>query len=103
MAHVLLQPLKQLQPSSCYYSCFMLHEIWANYYNLIPKPELRVFGGYSLTKPPFGVTSAKVAIICPVEIQYLKKKRSSDFPGRDWVCPPTQDAIVTTRMVYLPT
>ena len=32
---------------------------------IIPKPELRGFGGDSLTKPPFGVTSAEVAIICP--------------------------------------
>ena len=31
----------------------------------IPKPELRGFGGDSLTKPPFGVTSAEVVIICP--------------------------------------
>ena len=30
---------------------------------IIPKPELRGFGGDSLTKPPFGVTSAEVAII----------------------------------------
>ena len=32
---------------------------------IIPKPELRGFLGDSLTKPPFGVTSAEVAIICP--------------------------------------
>ena len=32
---------------------------------IIPKPELRAFWGDSLTKPPFGVTSAEVAIICP--------------------------------------
>ena len=32
---------------------------------IIPKPELRGFGGDSLTKPPFGVTSAEVVIICP--------------------------------------
>ena len=32
---------------------------------IIPKPELRGFWGDSLTKPPFGVTSAEVAIICP--------------------------------------
>ena len=31
----------------------------------IPKPELRGFGGDSLTKPAFKVTSAEVAIICP--------------------------------------
>ncbi len=29
------------------------------------KPELRGFWGDSLTKPPFGVTSAEVVIICP--------------------------------------
>ena len=45
--------------------------VWANYYRLsgqitiIPKPELRGFWGDSLTGPPFGVTSAEVAIICP--------------------------------------
>ena len=32
--------------------------------NIIPKPELRGFGGDSLTKPPFKVTSAEVVIIC---------------------------------------
>ena len=30
---------------------------------IIPKPELRGFGGDSLTKPPFKVTSAEVVII----------------------------------------
>ena len=33
--------------------------------NIIPKPELRVFWGSSLIKPPFRVTSADVVIICP--------------------------------------
>ena len=33
--------------------------------SIIPKPELRGFGGDSLTKPPFKVTSAEVVIICP--------------------------------------
>ena len=33
--------------------------------SIIPKPELRGFWGDSLTKPPFGVTSADVVIICP--------------------------------------
>ena len=32
---------------------------------VIPKPELRGFGVDSLTQPPFGVTSAEVAVICP--------------------------------------
>ena len=32
---------------------------------IIPKPELTGFWKESLTKPPFGVTSAEVAIICP--------------------------------------
>ena len=33
---------------------------------IIPKPEfVGDFGDASLTKPPFGVTSAEVAIICP--------------------------------------
>ena len=36
--------------------------------SIIPKPELRGFGGSSLInliKPPFKVTSAEVVIICP--------------------------------------
>ena len=36
-----------------------LHQI-----TIIPKPELRVFWGDSLTKPHFGVTSAEV-VNCP--------------------------------------
>ena len=32
---------------------------------IISKPELRAFWGDSLTKLPFGVTSAKVVTICP--------------------------------------
>ena len=28
---------------------------------MLPKPELRAFGGDTLTKPPFGVTLAAVA------------------------------------------
>ena len=48
--------------------------IWANYYN----SELRGFWGDSLTRPPFGVTSAEVAIICPdayskIKFQHLVK------------------------------
>ncbi len=35
---------------------------------IIPKPELRAFWVGSLTKPPFGVTSAEVAIICPEKL-----------------------------------
>jgi len=31
---------------------------------IIPKPELSGFGGISLNKPPVGVTSAEVAMIC---------------------------------------
>ena len=41
-----------------------IYIIWANF-PIIPKPELRGFGGDSLTKPPLGVTSAEVVIICP--------------------------------------
>ncbi len=33
--------------------------------SIMPKPELRGFWGSSLIKPPFRVTSADVAIICP--------------------------------------
>ncbi len=36
-------------------------------------PELRAFWGDSLTKPPFGVTSAEVAIICPDIILFLTR------------------------------
>ena len=32
---------------------------------IIPKPDLRGFWKDSLTKPPFGVTSAEVTTICP--------------------------------------
>ena len=38
--------------------------------SIIPKPELRGFWGSSLIKPPFRVTSADVAIICPEIITY---------------------------------
>ena len=43
---------------------------------IIPTPELRGFWGDSLTKPPFGVTSAEVAIICPafIGIHIMGKK-----------------------------
>ena len=37
---------------------------------IIPKPELRGFWGDSLTKLPFGVTSAEVAINCPGKMGY---------------------------------
>ena len=40
---------------------------WANC-PIIPKPEFRAFWGDSLTKPPFGVTSAEVVIICPEQM-----------------------------------
>ena len=36
--------------------------------SIIPKPELRDFWGDSPTKPPFKVTSAEVAIVCPETI-----------------------------------
>ena len=39
--------------------------------SIIPKPELRGFGGDSLTKPPFKVTSAEVVIICPEQLSLL--------------------------------
>ncbi len=41
---------------------------------IIPKPELRSFWGDSPTKPPFGVTSAEVVIICPDESPHLFQK-----------------------------
>ena len=40
--------------------------------SIIPKPELRALLGESLTKLPFGVTSAEVAIICPDQILGLQ-------------------------------
>ena len=39
--------------------------------SIIPKPELRGFWGSSLIKPPFGVTSADVIIICPGTMCYF--------------------------------
>ena len=42
-----------------------IHIINSGQISIIPKPELRAFGGNSLTKPPFKVTSAEVVIICP--------------------------------------
>ena len=33
--------------------------------SIFPKPELRGFWWDSFAKPPFGVTSAEVVIICP--------------------------------------
>ena len=45
---------------------------------IIPKPELRGFWGESLSKPPFGVTSAEVAIIC---LDYI-------LPTKKWFRPP---------------
>ena len=40
----------------------MIHDI-SGQITIIPKPELRSFWGDSPTKPPFGVTSAEVALI----------------------------------------
>ena len=42
---------------------------------IIPKPEVRGFWGDSLTKPPFGVTSAEVAIICPKNMSGIGTER----------------------------
>ena len=45
--------------------------------SIIPKPELRGFWRDSPTKPPFGVTSAEVVIICPeqftVELYWVNR------------------------------
>ena len=43
----------------------------------IPKPEVRGFWANSLTKPPFGVTSAEVAIICRCDSRTVRLARSS--------------------------
>ena len=48
--------------------------------SLLPwrKPELRGFLGDSLTKPPFKVTSAEVAIVCPdclYSVGYLQGRK----------------------------
>ena len=46
---------------------------WWKKISAIPKPELRGdLGGNSLTKPPFGVTSADGAIICPGHWHFIK-------------------------------
>ena len=50
---------------------------------IVPKPELRGLGGNSLTTPPFGVTSAEVAIICSdtwICLFYAWKKVQTYFP-----------------------
>ena len=44
---------------------FMVQWKMSGQISIIPKPELRGFGGSSLIKPPFRVTSADVVIICP--------------------------------------
>ena len=51
---------------------------------IIPKPELRGFFGDSHTKPPFKVTSAEVAIICPDLSGYKMCSYPPIFVGR-WV------------------
>ena len=50
--------------------------------SIIPKPELRGFWGSSLIiliKPPFRVTSADVAIICP-DVSNSPKRRQQKHP-----------------------
>ena len=54
---------QQETKTSVAYEIFPIHS--SGQITIIPKPELRGFWGDSLTKPPFGVTSAEVAIICP--------------------------------------
>ena len=51
--------------------------------SIIPKPELRGFGGSSLIKPPFRVTSADVVIICTdnIHIYIYKCDGRSPHPG----------------------
>ena len=48
---------------------------------IIPKPELRAFWGEFLTKPPFGVTSAEVVIICPDIYIYIYICNAQKFKG----------------------
>ena len=64
---------------------------------IIPKPELRGFWGDSLTKPPFGVTSAEVAIICPEQCIY--RTNFNQLPGVNEIS--LQKSM--GRTVYLPT
>ena len=51
---------------------------------IIPKPELRGFWGDFLTKPPFGVTSAEVAIICPDE-WYCYSPENPEMDPKKWI------------------
>ena len=57
------RPLKSLDAMSCTVAPINIHK--PGQITIIPKPELRGFWGDSLTKLPFGVTSAEVAINCP--------------------------------------
>ena len=66
----------------------LYNEPYSGQISIIPKPELRGFGGDSVTKPPFGVTSAEVAIVCrdlifPEPTKKISKKLMS--PNcKDW-------------------
>ena len=104
---------------------FIIYTIYYHQYTwqitIIPKPELRWFWGDSLTKPPFRVTSAEVAIICPDQYTWQMDASMFSFhifgirssvtghssmcyhaPGRNWVhamsytSRPTQLAIHNT-------
>ena len=49
----------------CRSSMYYLDTVPSGQIRIIPKPELRIFLGDSLTKPPFKMTSSEVVIICP--------------------------------------
>ena len=58
-------PTKQIQDMSSEDMHHLIGWVAWGQITIIPKPELRGLWEDSLTKPPFGVTSAEVATICP--------------------------------------
>ncbi len=78
--------------------------ICANYYNLIPKPELwGVLRGFPYFSPPFGVTSAEVAIICPEECTHQSLTSLTSHDKNQW--PPhrqqRQEMLLMTPLNFL--
>ena len=59
-AGLILASVQEMREDFNFYKRYVSGQI-----TIIPKPELSGFFGDSLTKPPFGVTSAEVVIICP--------------------------------------
>ena len=77
------------KPLGCF-SMFTFHPSGQS--SIFPRPELRTFWKDSHTKPPFGVTSDEVVIICPDPFTFHSKqigfnqtwctKKTGDLAGR---------------------